>query len=141
MGQGGGLSHENVTGGNSGCLSTTPLLRGGGKIEPIIKYLYTRTLGQGMVPSLEPGIEDRLKSPDVGNEIRIIVGVESAGGEAEELLVSTGAEVDDILPLDYYAVSTTEEQLEEICDLGIVTSVSLDSEGSVFDSDFLSHPG
>ena len=94
-----------------------------------------------MVPSLEPGIEDRLKSPDVGNEIRIIVGVESAGGEAEELLVSTGAEVDDILPLDYYAVSTTEEQLEEICDLGIVTSVSLDSEGSVFDSDFLSHPG
>lgn len=94
-----------------------------------------------MTPDLESGVERRLESPDEGEEVRLIVGVESASNGVAEQLANAGATVHDELPLDHFAVSTTEEKIADLCELDVVTSIEIDSEGRVFSSDFRSPAG
>lgn len=94
-----------------------------------------------MTLDLETGVERRLESPSEGEEVRLIVGVKSGSDGVAEQLVEAGATVHDELPLDYFAVSTTEERIANLCELDTVTSIEIDGEGRVLDSDFRSHAG
>lgn len=94
-----------------------------------------------MAPDLDPGVEQRIASPDEGTEVRLILGVETTSDEVKERLENAGVTVHDELPLDYYAVSTTEDQLEVLCELDVVTSIEIDTEGKILETDFLSRRG
>lgn len=91
-----------------------------------------------MAPHLDPGVERRLESPEVGAEVRLLVGVGETSAERRERLVAAGASVRDELPLDYYSVTIPERRLAELCDLDVVTAVALDGEGTTFDPEFRS---
>lgn len=102
----------------------------------MINYVEDEGPVRPMTPTLETGVERRLESPREGEPVRLIVGLESTTDEALEQLRSAGATVEDELPLDNIAVSTTEERLEDLASLSVVTSLEIDTKGTVFTADF-----
>lgn len=94
-----------------------------------------------MPPELESGIERRLASPTEGATIRLIVGTEADLTNPAELLEGHVRDVHHELPLGYYSVTTTEDRLSELCELDFLTSIEVDSDATVFDSDFPSPNG
>lgn len=93
-----------------------------------------------MAPSLDAGVESRLGSPE-GERVSLIVHLNPDTEAAVECLRSSPAKVRDELPLGYYAVSIEDSKLQTLCDLDVVSSIEIDSEATIFESDFLSRPG
>jgi hypothetical protein len=89
---------------------------------------------------LDPGIEDRLDCPK-GEEMFLIVQLEPNTEAALNRLRDSPASVREELPLGYYAINIEDSQLDSLTELEPVTSIDIDSEVTVFESDFLSHPG
>lgn len=94
-----------------------------------------------MTPDIEPSVQRRSESPEAGTSVRLIVGVDSINTETRAQLRGAGATLHDELPLDYVSVTIAENNLQSLCSLDSVTSVELDGEGTVFESDFPSPPG
>lgn len=90
-----------------------------------------------MSARLAAGVERRLQSHEE-SELTLIIGVDdSESTDVIQAVEDTGAEIEEKLPLDYLAVSILEKDLNDLCQLDIVSSVDLEGEGSTLnDSDF-----
>lgn len=91
-----------------------------------------------MSTPLGSGVERRLESCETSGVVTLIVGVEDCDSESVlQRVRDSGAEIEDKLPLDYLAVSIPEENLEELCNLSVVTSVDIEGKGTTLsESDF-----
>lgn len=88
---------------------------------------------------IQPGVREVLESPEEGERVTLIVGVDPTSlpevrGEVEGI-----GKVEEEVPVDCLAVNVAECRLQEICDVHGVTSVEIEgtweaeSEGN-FDS-------
>lgn len=89
-----------------------------------------------MAPSLESGVESRLEAPETGKTVSLIVEVDPDADQINTELEKAGATIEMDLPLNYISVTIAEINLRELSELDCVTSIEIDSEGTVFDSDF-----
>lgn len=94
-----------------------------------------------MAPELESGVQERLESPTEGEEIYLIVEVDETSDSVLEQIESTGAIVEDTLPLDHLAVRTEEPYLQDLWALNSVLSMEVEGEGTVMGVDFHTRTG
>lgn len=91
-----------------------------------------------MTAQLASGIKDRLESPNTGESITLIIGVDDVTSDAViEQVESSGAEIHERLPYDSIAASIDEDDLDELCSLDVVTSVEIEGRWKqLSDQDF-----
>jgi regulatory protein YycH of two-component signal transduction system YycFG len=94
-----------------------------------------------MTTEVPPGIRERLRDPDSGERVKLLVEVASVSGSVVDHVEHTGADVIEELPLGYLVVDAPEESLDELCGLDPVVSVEVDGRGSVMESDFPTRNG
>jgi hypothetical protein len=93
-----------------------------------------------MSTQLDPGVKRRIKSPSDGERVTLIIGVENdSTDDVVDTVSSAGATVEDQLPCDYLAVSIKEPDLEDLCDLEVVSSIEIEGEATVLSQDFGYH--
>lgn len=94
-----------------------------------------------MTSDIQSGVRKRLESPTEGKTVTLIVGVTDSESDAIVGTVEdTGAEVEKRIPHDYLAVAINEEDLEALCDLDVVTSVSIEGKSTTLDSENFHSP-
>lgn len=95
-----------------------------------------------MSPRLDPGVEDIIESPREGLEVHLIIEVRD---EANQGILQTLRDLDasvETLPRNHLSVTTTEEAVQDICELEGVSSIEIDSEVTTLSSrDFLTRLG
>lgn len=83
---------------------------------------------------LDPGVEQRLESPS-SEEVSLIVGVEDSKSDTViERVSESGATIEEILPCDYIAASISDDNLQELCSLDVVSSVEIEGRGETLET-------
>ena len=94
-----------------------------------------------MAPSLESGVQRRIDEPTEGQDITLLVEVEDVSAPLIETIESTGATVEEELPLNYLAVRTTEDNLVPLSNFEFIKHIEIEGKGSVMNTGFRTRTG
>lgn len=93
------------------------------------------------MPKLQPGVERILESPDSDMSVTLIVGVDESSKEEIKTQINRIGDVEEELPVACLAVSVSQPNLQEICDIDGIESVEIEGTWRAEEGNSKSLPG